>query len=331
MKNNLKVEIYKPLEFIFALCAMYVVVDPDCHYTDYDFIEVPPVKYFDDIKDLFSGIDVLKYREWMNKHLIEQGDFPKLGIALDDEMNLKYVPNFDSEIPEEELYKFCGELKELYNKVNWNKFYNEHKDQYDEFINEFSAFPEDLDMDEFIKLYGIEPNSFVYNPSVLMNGGFGISDDSSNFYYLRGFIYNKEEKKYRCYIPAIVECLFHEFSHPIVNGLVDKHFDKLEDPFRLYDYSVENKLHPGYSGDVRTVYYEYMVRTVAYYLTLTYYPDYDIDMEYNSSFGFGLLDKFVVVLSDAIATGNYKNYEDIYVNVIIPYINNLELDKKRAL
>lgn len=160
---------------------------------------------------------------------------------------------------------------------------------------------------------------------MLINGGFGPSDNYGNLYYFRGFIYDEKEKKFQYDNEYIVECLFHEFSHPIVNQLVDKYLSKSEVLTSFYELSKENNLHSGYSGHKEVVMYEYLVRANAYILASKYFKDIEpIENDWIIEHGFKFLPELVQFTRNN--KSKYKTYEE-FVEKAIPKFMNTAIEK----
>lgn len=318
----MRIEINKILEFIYALQVIIKIKHGDDE-GQLSFIEAGNFDYIHELHSLLIYEDFSELERFFKYELQDCADTTILGVALDDAFNFKYEPPIHTDLSKEQIEYYVSLIRNIAKKVNWNKFYDEHKEYYDSLIEKFSKFPDNFSFDSYIDFYKVIPNEFIYNPTVLVNGGFGISDDSTRFYYIKGFEYNYNKNDFKVNLKYILETLYHEFSHPVINPLVDKYFDLINDPIKLYDEAVKHNLYTAYMGDARVIYYEYMVRSVACYLTDKYYPGYDKDYEYLSEHGFNLLEDFVNLIRDN--EGKYSCFEDMYVNAIIPYINTLEL------
>lgn len=313
-------EVNKISELLFGIQAVtrkkYGCIDED-----YDFIEIPKISYFDDLYNLLKDEDLDELKYFFDDVLEDQADTSNLVIAIDDEYNLKYIPklkiygNFD-------ITYYVDLIRNLAVKVNWNEFYDSHKDFYNRFLSNVYRFPDNLNLDRFKKFMGQKFNNYYYFPSVLFNGGFGPSNNDGCFYF-KGFK-NYDEKKFLYDYDYLLETLFHEYSHPVVNPIVDKYIDLINNKDELLKYSLDNNLVPIYNN-INTLLFEYMVRTFAYIFTLDFYPNYELD-DYIIDYGFILLPMLVEKVSSSI--DKYDDFESIYVNEIIPFINGLNLDNE---
>ena len=124
----------------------------------------------------------------------------------------------------------------------------------------------------------------------------------------------------------MAECLFHEFSHPIVNPLVDKYFLNTQLLEQFYEIAVKNNLHPVYADNKSTVMYEYLVRANAYILAKKYFKDImpAIEDDWIIEYGFTYLPDLVLFTENSLTS--YKNYEQ-FVREAIPEFMNFCIQK----
>ena len=71
---------------------------------------------------------------------------------------------------------FASPLKNYVEKIKWDEFFDSHKNFYKNLMKDFCSFPKNLDLTDIAKFYGTSATSYNYIPSILMNGGFGVSD-----------------------------------------------------------------------------------------------------------------------------------------------------------
>ena len=322
----MKIEFKKTLEFIYALQAMILYKYSDVE-GELKFIHLSYTEYFLDIYEMLKNEDLKELEYFFKFALRNTADSAILAVALDDNYNLKYEPPLHTNLSKKELRYFVDLIKNIANRVNWDEFFKDHETFYSDAIKKFCKLPDGFNLDEYIKFYDLEPNSFNYIPTFFIWDAFGISDDATNFYCIQGFNYYDKEEDLVDEIPFLIDNIFHEFSHPICNAIVDKYFYLIEYPEKLYEFSKRHGLPEGYSMSVRTVYYEYLVRSVAYILSAYYCVDTGIVLKHNLSLGFVLIDKFVERISYCI--DKYDSFEEMYVSEIIPFINGLVLEGPR--
>ena len=325
--NNLNILFDKKLELILALYAVYLKKHPELK-EEYDFIEVPPVEYVEELENL---IDIDKYDELI-KYIEGFNDCSlnaNIAIGLTDDFEIDYE-RIDYEYIKKymsygTLEEFVRLLKQLANDIKWDDFVEIKKEYYVSLSNRFSSFPNNLDLNDIKNFYGKELTSYNYIMSILMNGGFGPADKLGNSYYIKGIEYYDEIKDFHSNIKYLLECLFHEFSHPIINPMVDKYFDKFTNIDDIYKEAVKYRLPKCYSHDKKVILYEYFVRTNAYILALNYYPELNVS-EWIKEHGFIHLDEIIeFTLKNR---SKYETYEEFFVEEMIDYFNNILSDTK---
>lgn len=320
--NNMNIEINKQYELILAFHAVYLLKYPDLK-DEFDFIETPNVKY---VRDLEKLIVPENYPELI-KYIINFSDCSvsiNLGIGMNDSYEIDY-----NKIQTEQINRFMQygtikgfalELKKLAIDIDWDNFIKRYISFYKDIVDNLCDFPEDLDLNDISRYYKIEPKTYTFIPSVLMNGGFGPSDKEGNFYYNRGFCYD-DEKKFYADREYLVECLFHEFSHPIVNPLVDKYLSGTNILEKFYNDAASNNLFKTYSGFPESVMYEYLVRANAYILTSKYFDCIQpIEDDWVISYGFTYLPNLVYFTLENLP--KYKNYEEFVEKAVPIFINS---------
>lgn len=308
--KGMNVEINKIYELLLAFHATYVLKHPEAK-EELDFIETPNNEY---MKQLCELINPDNY-QCLCKYIMSFTDC-STSINISIGLNEKYEID-ESKIELEQIkknmsygniYDFCGELKNLAETINWDTFFENHRKMYEEFVNEVAVFPNNLDLKDIEKFYSVKTSTYTFIPSMLMNGGFGPADKLGNLYYVMGYIYNEENKQFSYDKEYNVECLFHEFSHPIVNPLVDKYIkgDILD---KFHELSVNNNLPSVYSGDKKSVFYEYLVRANAYILASKYFKEIEpIENCWINKYGFTYLPDLVYFTLKNFP--KYNNYEE---------------------
>ncbi len=325
--KGLEIIIDKEYELILAFYAVYLSKHPELR-KEFDFIEIPNIKYVGELKKL---ITIENYKEIV-KYLINFSDCSApivMAVGIEN-----YEVDYEK-IQDKEIEKYMGygtiegfskELKRLANDINWDNFILNHKPFYEEIVENVCLFPKDLNLRDIEEYYSIKPSSYTFIPSVLMNGGFGVSDKKGNLFYNRGFQYNEKKQKFEVDSEYLVECLFHEFSHPIVNPLVDKYFLNTQLLEQFYEIAVKNNLHPVYADNKSTVMYEYLVRANAYILAKKYFKDImpAIEDDWIIEYGFTYLPDLVLFTENSLTS--YKNYEQ-FVREAIPEFMNFCIQK----
>ena len=330
--NGISIEINKQFELISAFYAVLLQKHPELK-DKLDFIETPNNKYMNDLVNL---INPDKYSEII-KYIL---NFTDCSVPIDIAIGMNDLYEIDKDKAKLDITKkyieygtaegFAKEIQKLAKDINWDNFFESQKDTYEKFVDEVCVFPRNLDLTDIENYYSAKTNSYTFIPSMLINGGFGPSDRYGNSYYFRGFEYDEKEKKFIYDNEYIVECLFHEFSHPIVNPLVDKYLSESEILENFYELSKENNLHPVYSEHKETVMYEYLVRANAYILARKYFKDIEpIENRWIIEHGFKYLPELVKFTNEN--KSKYKTYEEFVEKAIPDFLKFclIENDKKK--
>ena len=323
--NGLNVQLNKNLELMLAIQSVYLKEHPE-YSEKFSFIEMPPIPYMNELELIINSVEHQNLISDLME-FIDEGECINIALALNSDYELdKEKANLiqiNKYLGDVNLDEFIHSFKEYANKINWNSFYQNHQQFYIQLYSQFCDFPKDLDLNDINNFYGANETNYNYIPSILMNGGFGFKNMDNNMYYIKGIKWWKEEDRFYYDKEYLLECLFHEFSHPLVNPLVDKYYDLFTNIESFLKSSIDNNLPKTYQ-DGRTLLYEYFVRTNAHIMTLKYYPESEID-DWILQRGFKYLNDLVSYTSDNI--NKYNNYEELFKNELINYINNVLSNK----
>lgn len=319
--NGLNVVIDKKLELMLAIHTVYLKKHPDA-CDELGFIEIPPIDYIDELDVLLSSNNHQKLIDAILEFEYES-TCVEVALSLNEiyeldkcRVNIDKISKYMGSI---NLEDFVNEFKKFAEKIEWDNFFDSHKDYYLKMFSAFCNFPYNLDLSDMEKYYGVTASSYNYIPSILMNGGFSYSDLVGNLYYIRGIQWSKEKNNFSYEKEYLLECMFHEFSHPIVNSLVDKYlplFTKLDD---IHHDALMHNLPTSYN-DKRVLLYEYFVRTNAHILTRKYYSDVRTG-DWIINHGFPYLNDIIDFTIKNIT--KYDNYDDFFKNELICYFNEL--------
>lgn len=329
--NGMNVEINKQYELILAFHAVYLLKHPEDREI-LDFVETPDVDYVKELEGLIKPDDYPELEKYI-MNFTDCGVPEHIAIGMNDKYeiddNKTKLDYFIEDIEYGTVYGFAEEIQKLASDVNWDSFFENHKKTYEEFVSKVCNFPDDLDLNDIEKYYSKKENSYTYVPSMLINGGFGPSDKYDNLYYFRGFYFNDETKEFESDNEYLVECLFHEFSHPIVNPLVDKYLSNNKDLEKLFNIAKDNGLFKVYSNIKESLMYEYLVRANAYILASKYFKDIEpIENDWVIEHGFTYLPDLVYFTSENLT--KYKNYEE-FVEKAIPQFMSLCIEKSKVI
>lgn len=319
--NGLNVVINKQLELILAILVVYLKQNPS-ELEELDFIEIPPVNYISELERLLNSEE----HQQLIKNLLlftDQSAYIKLALCLNDNYEFddeKASPaSITPYLGSVKLSDFIENFKSFANKIKWDDFFYQHNSYYQELLSSFCDFPENLNLDDIEQFYGKKESSYNYIPSILINGGFAHCDQLGNLYYIRGIQYCNEKNKFYYDKEYLLECLFHEFSHPIVNSLVDKYLLSFENLNEIYNCAIKQNLPVAYQN-VRILLYEYFVRANAMILVKKYYAGAKID-KWIIEHGFSYLNDVVDYTEQNIS--NYDDYEDFFKYDMVYFFCNI--------
>mgnify|MGYP002644481470 CR=1 FL=1 len=331
--NNMNVEINKQYELILAIHAVYLLKHPELKDDEFDFIETPNIKYMHDLEEL---IPIQNYPE-MIKYITNFTDCSvpiNLAMIINDCYQIDYNKMQIKQINEWMRYGtiegFTTELQRIANEIHWDEFLKKYISFYQNIVEKYCQFPTNLDLSDIERYYSVSPQTYTFIPSVLMNGGFGVSDYKKNLYYNYGIKYYDNIEDFYVNHEYLVECLFHEFSHPIVNSLVDKYLTNTNYLEKFYLKMVQNNLFKTYSKQPETVMYEYLVRANAYILTSKYFQENmpPIEDDWVIPYGFIYLPNLVYFTTENLP--KYKNYAEFVQKAIPEFINECTKQVKKS-
>lgn len=196
--------------------------------------------------------------------------------------------------------------------------YHDYLEQYErEYLN-LHNFDCEKTRKAFSTLFDVPENTqFLYNISLLINGGFSANKENETR-YVKGIgnniEANKEKNEY------ITVCLYHEFAHYFVNPLVDEFFTNEALVEKLYNESIENGLPNTYSQNKLTVVYEYFVRALSIIFSKKEVSDKEIeeDIDWFKSTGFIRIEEIINFIEFGI------NINENFKNILLDYMEMLK-------
>lgn len=299
--------------------------------------------------DYIECFDNDYYSEYANKmyELIKFNKYPKLlqwTVKLSQVSSCDIVPNITLVISEnfqtkenvekneyfnkffnsiEEYKQFISDINEFVDQEDYLKFYKSNFDEYNRMINESTViYPSNMNIKDIEDYYNSQLNKYPVIYSIFFNGGFGPIVDKIPTCF-KG-LWLDEKGKYIESTTGVLN-LFHEYSHPFINLLVDKYWDRFENIDKFINYSIQNNLHKTYQNKPQTLYYEYYVRAMAYIMT-SKYIDCSKELEKYNKLGFVESDKIINFISNNYEIGTV--FEDFFANELIPFTNKLSDDLK---
>lgn len=324
--NSLNVIINKKLELMLAIHAVYLKKHPEVS-DELNFIETPPISYLYELEALLNSANHQELIEAILE-FTDQSTCVEIALSLNDNYELdKNKANLDKiskYIGSVTLENFVEKFKTFASEIRWGEFFHNHKDYYLKLFSEFCDFPDNLDLGDIESFYEQKAASYNYIPSILLNGGFSYSDKLGNLYYIRGIQWWKEKTRFHYDKEYLLECMFHEFSHPIVNSLVDKYLALFTNLDKIYQDALKHNLPTSYNNK-RVLLYEYFVRANANILARKYYCNVNIS-DWILQHGFTYLNDIIDYTLQNLP--NYANYEELFKTELVSFFNEV-LENKR--
>jgi len=294
-----------------------------------DYIEVSDTGYAD---KFYKFLDFKKYPKLMKWSVILSDisscdTIPNICMMFDEDFSLKKGFNL-AEFSEKygkyncgflinNLDEFINDINEFIKNENYLEFYNSCFGEYNEMISQSTKwYPNNLDVNDIEKCYGEKLSKYPVIYSVFFNGGFGPKVDGIPTCFKGLWIEDGEYIESTSYTVT----LYHEYSHPFINPLVDKYWDNFENVKEFVNYSLQNGLHPTYQGNPKSLYYEYYVRTMAHVLS-SQYEDCTRFIKRFEKIGFIKFEEMIEFTKDNFKLGD--NFEEFFVSELIPFTNDL--------
>ncbi len=294
-----------------------------------DYIEVSDTEY---ANNLYNFIDFNKYPKLMKWAVIlsdisDCGIIPNICMFLNEDFILKQTFNQKQFLQEHKkdncellinnIDEFISDINEFIKKENYLEFYKSNFDEFHKMIKQSTKwYPKNMDVKDIEKCYGEKLPKYSVIYSIFFNGGFGPRVDGIPICFKGLRIEDGEYIESTSYIVN----LYHEYSHPFINHLVDKYWNHFENVKEFVTYSVQNGLPPTYQGNPKTLYYEYYVRTMAHILS-SKYEDCTRFIERFNKMGFVKFEELVKFTENNFKLGD--NFEEFFVNQLIPFTNNM--------
>lgn len=290
-----------------------------------DFIEVCNTDYakkFYELIDFNKNPELLKWAEKL-ADLSDCGMTFEIAMMFDENFNkqIERVTSDHNEDPDfieflEEFSAFEKTIQEFIKKSRYIEFYNENHKEFHKMIEDASSeYPENLDMNDMKEFYGLTFKKHPVIYSQFYNGGIGFEIEKTPHCFKGLWI---EDGKYFESTNPVVH-LFHEYSHPIINPLVDKYWENFENKENLLENMTQNGLVEAYQKN-KTIYYEYFVRAVSDFLGKKYI-DIHTRIEIDKELGFTKIEELIEhIEKEYNMDGNFEKY---FKEKLIPYINEL--------
>ena len=276
--------------------------------------------YIRELEETFSYIrnhkTVQKFFYLKEKYYLHYEKPIELALSLDDNFEFKDESNYKFK-DNEEIKLFCKELKELCEEINFQNFYETHKETYMSWIETISPTYSEYNAKEAIISYcGEQYKDYKFYTNLIpfeTNGGYGILLKGEAHNCLRARRKAKDNNLF--YIENSTTYLFtsiHEYLHSIINPITTKYniFNYETD----YLYDKKNPL-PGYGNDYCMI-NETIIRamTIRIFNILTGINKDEEELDADESYGF----KYIRIVYYKLK--EYENNRNKYVDIEMFYV-----------
>lgn len=318
MDFNVKVD--KRFEVITGIVVAYIKLNPQMK-KEYDWIEVPENEY---VTSLVNKTNLLNYPKLIEyiENIEDCAQYSKLFLYLDEEMEVT-SDTYEEVFKKGKVEEFFYLVKELYDQEGLSEVFDQYEEEFKKIEHlTKDILPKNFSIKDIEQFYGYSQNGYNVTLSILANGGFGFEKENSLTYF-KGV--NFKNGEYRLNDIGFLICLFHEYSHPYINPLIDQYFSQFNEIDSLLEEAVENGL-PNCYQKPKILLYEYLVRTNSIILA-SKYLSHDIlkdDIEWFKRIGFKHIDSMIDLTINK--KKNDQSYEYFFVSEVIPHFNSLTYD-----
>lgn len=319
-KKGLTFIVDKRYELINGLFSAFIRIEQN---KDYDWVESPDIPYVNALCKLINLEKRPKLYAYIKNGLVKDiGEISYVAFAFNDDFSLnEKVINDDYNLKNRFVYgdisDFACLIQDLVITINYHAFFDSYKQEFIKMIEDATNFENDICLEKIDNFYNLE-NKFncfeVFTP--LINGGFSYRKNNT-IYSIHGLKKGDNGKYY--YPGTYLVTMFHEFSHPRVNPLVDKYYNLFTNIEILLEDSIKHGL-PNCYQKSRTMLYEYFVRANSLILAGNF-KDAEGLIDWFEAIGFNHIREIIKETNKK--RDSYHNYEDLFVKELIPLINNI--------
>lgn len=265
-------------------------------------------------KDLNFNIKEIKnLQKYFTKNQLYFHLLPQILITMDDNFNIDVTELEKQGLSTVKLKEFESLVKKLYSKININNLYKKYEDFYTSKMNEIINFLKNVNMNSIYDFYGYKLGDMNIIISFI-TGNFGIKY-KNNLYCIKSFKLDENNKL--ILKNTIIPFFFHEFSHPYLSEIISKNIDKLN--------FINNNNFNNISKDKMSEYQskkglleEILVRVNEVYLSKKYMSENQMNIYIEKQLdSIDYFKELVNLLETKFK--DYNNYEQFFINEIIPY------------
>lgn len=257
----------------------------------------------------------------ISKHEYFNYDAPiTLFLSLDDNLKCDKLNDYlfkDILESDNEIYDFINMLSDFNKDIDFEKYYNENKEEYLAFIEEIYNKHINNNFIQFLNTFFNDNSKKLYINAIPFNSMSCYSSFIDNKVYSNLGItqLSKEENLYKDWELNKGDMLLvslHEFCHAYVNPLTKKYIEKDK-----LDFIIDDDMKKFAYDDKFTIINENIVRTIVlFYEKENLKEKYQYDYEKEKKLGFKYIDDLLILLNKK---DNYNSFEEFYKNEVVNY------------
>lgn len=319
--SDIKLKIDKRVDFIHAIVCSYVIKNNYKNKDEFDWVEFPNTKYFNDVVSKISFDKFPKLEKYM-LDIDDEADYNCIAYLFNEDFSIRCadIIKVNNPFKKEDLREYLELVKEVYLSFDMNKILEDNKEELKLQQEAFGKLPEGYNKDYILNFFGSKEDvDLNITGSIFINGGFS-STIGNSLYCTRGIKYKDNKffvnKRYNFI------SINHEFAHHFVNPIVDKYYDSVFNYDYLIKEALANGLPKSYSGMTKTLLYEYFVRAVSVLMSEKWISREEIrpDFEWFKKIGFVRTEEITDLIKENMP--NYSSFEELYKSVLIPYLES---------
>ena len=193
--SDIKFGLDKRVDFIHAIVCSYVIKNNYKNKDEFDWVEFPNTKYFNDV---VSKINFDKFSE-LEKYMLDindEADYNYIAYLFNDDFSIRYddITKINTPFKKEDLREYLELVKEVYLSFDMNKILEDNKEELKLQQEALGKLPEGYNKDYVLSFFGSKEDvDLNITGSIFMNGGF--SSTIGNFLYCtRGIKYENLQK-----------------------------------------------------------------------------------------------------------------------------------------
>ena len=261
--------------------------------------------------------NTIKLKNYLKEHLY----FSELALIINSVNEKKYDIEYLSQIKEygkslSTLKKIINLLEKFFDTIDLQYLYNKYKSFYLKNLKEVSEYYNKFNINKVNEFY----NNYEYNLNLnvsFISGNFGIKYKNNIFAIIK---FPLDRFKIILNLSRI-NFIFHEFSHPFVNDLINKYFNKLNFVDKHQKLIYNDSLYQYHNA--YNLLEEIIVRSNECYLAFEYLGKEKMQTYINKQINLKIFyfPDLINILFEKFAL--YSDYEQFFLKEIIPFYQKL--------